>query len=676
MASPHLAERWCCCAVAEDGEIRCTKEQDKENSGLRAGAGTLYRILPGAEWEAHSTKSRGSTARLSHTEFPSSVESFSSLKLVRRAYCGHGMWFVFFTLKGNNTMWPLLWREETKAKKETKATKETKAMKATFVDEEMRDQVLQRVGEEALHRLETTEIPTWVAAERRAQHRACEAERVANRTNEQRQKDKEQHRACEAERVANRTNEQRQKDKEKRAQAARDKHTRSDEQDPQFKVKRAQDERSRVANRTDEQRQKDNEKRAQAARDKRKAANEKKQQEIGKDCFEGGQREAAGFRRRHDAQVVAPAPAMDEPERELSQEQQAEKDPQYDPDALLELCNDANGHCITWNAEHPPSDAADASEWAEWREAVKEDISRFVVCSPERMEEVYTEATEALNPKRVIQSCASCGVRHFGQFSEWSVGDLPLNLFGYDQAAHARREALGEVELVHLVNGDPHASVQAMNTTADEGEVVQVEVATRRVDLRQVVSSYMYEQTRYHLHAPLVTEPADGSPASVMLCSKCNGAALTPMTRTADGEQVLNIPKLSLAAGVDFGTVDVLGLPEPTDIERLLLSDVRMYGEVRKVVAPDEKTRQPEAWQHVHLKGHAIKFIHSGVERVVDAFNYSVETRVTDLLQKVPCAPLPVPSHLRNRIHHTHPQPARTDEGAHLGPSWVARCAP
>jgi hypothetical protein len=441
-------------------------------------------------------------------------------------------------------------------------------------------------------------------------------------------------------------------------------------------VKRAQDERSRVANRTDEQRQKDKEKRAQAARDKHKAANETKQQEIGKDCFEGGQREAAGFRRRHDAQVVAPAPAMDEPERELSQEQQAEKDPQYDPDALLELCNDANGHCITWNAEHPPSDAADASEWAEWREAVKEDISRFVVCSPERMEEVYTEATEALNPKRVIQSCASCGVRHFGQFSEWSVGDLPLNLFGYDQAAHARREALGEVELVHLVNGDPHASVQAMNTTADEGEVVQVEVATRRVDLRQVVSSYMYEQTRYHLHAPLVTEPADGSPASVMLCSKCNGAALTPMTRTADGEQVLNIPKLSLAAGVDFGTVDVLGLPEPTDIERLLLSDVRMYGEVRKVVAPDEKTRQPEAWQHVHLKGHAIKFIHSGVERVVDAFNYSVETRVTDLLQKVPCAPLPVPSHLRNRIHHTHPQPARTDEGAHLGPSWVARCAP
>ena len=659
MASPHLAERWCCCAVAEDGEIRCTKEQDKENSGLRAGAGTLYRILPGAEWEAHSTKSRGSTARLSHTEFPSSVESFSSLKLVRRAYvCGHGMWFVFFTLKGNNTMWPLLWREETKAKKETKATKETKAMKATFVDEEMRDQVLQRVGEEALHRLETTEIPTWVAAERRAQHRACEAERVANLPNEQRQKDKEQHRACEAERVANRTNEQRQKDKEKRAQAARDKHKRSDEQDPQFKVKRAQDERSRVANRTDEQRQKDKEKRAQAARDKHKAANETKQQEIGKDCFEGGQREAAGFRRRHDAQVVAPAPAMDEPERELSQEQQAEKDPQYDPDALLELCNDANGHCITWNAEHPPSDAADASEWAEWREAVKEDISRFVVCSPERMEEVYTEATEALNPKRVIQSCASCGVRHFGQFSKWSVGDLPLNLFGYDQAAHARREALGEVELVHLVNGDPHASVQAMNTTADEGEVVQVEVATRRVDLRQVVSSYMYEQTRYHLHAPLVTEPADGSPASVMLCSKCNGAALTPMTRTADDEQVLNIPKLSLAAGVDFGTVDVLGLPEPTDIERLLLSDVRMYGEVRKVVAPDEKTRQPEAWQHVHLKGHAIKFIHSGVERVVDAFNYSVETRVTDLLQKVPCAPLPVPSHLRNRP--PHPPTTRT----------------
>ena len=316
----------------------------------------------------------------------------------------------------------------------------------------------------------------------------------------------------------------------------------------------------------------------------------------------------------------------------MSAEEQAARDPQFDPDALLELCNDANGHSITWNAEHPPDIAADESEWDEWRQAVIGDIRRHVACSAERQTEVYNETVEALSPTRVIHACASCGVRHFGRFSEWCVSDLPREVFGFDEAAHARREALEEVELVELADM-PHASVQMLNETLGEGETVKV--ATRRVDLRHVVSSFMYGETRFHLHAPLVKEPSDDSAASVMLCVSCNSAALSPTKVTADGEQVLNKPKMSLSDGVDFGNVDALGLPEPTEIERLLLSDVRMYGEVKKVAAPDEKARLPEEWQHVFLKGHSIKFVHSGVERVVEVLSHAVEARVVDLLQKV-----------------------------------------
>jgi hypothetical protein len=276
-------------------------------------------------------------------------------------------------------------------------------------------------------------------------------------------------------------------------------------------------------------------------RAQRHEENNKKQEEIGRDCFEVAQRQAATFAQRH-ANQVAPAVVTEEepPQGEESAEEQAARNPQYDPDALLQLCNDANGHSITWNAEHPPDIAADESKWDEWREEVISDIRKYVLCNPERQTEVYNEATEALSPTRLIHACGSCGVRHFGTFSEWCVSNLSRAVFGFDEDAHAQREALGWVELVELADGDPHASVQTMNKTLGEGEAFELKVATRRVDLRQVVSSYLYGETRYHLHAPLIKEPSDGSAASVMLCSSCNGAALNPMIVTKDGEQVLN----------------------------------------------------------------------------------------------------------------------------------------
>ena len=55
---------------------------------------------------------------------------------------------------------------------------------------------------------------------------------------------------------------------------------------------------------------------------------------------------------------------------------------------------------------------------------------------------------------------------------------------------------------------------------------------------------------------------------------------------------VPKIPKLSLAAGLDFGSIDRLGLPPPTLIEELLLSRSRLFVSLVKLVGPTAAQRQ------------------------------------------------------------------------------------
>jgi len=60
---------------------------------------------------------------------------------------------------------------------------------------------------------------------------------------------------------------------------------------------------------------------------------------------------------------------------------------------------------------------------------------------------------------------------------------------------------------------------------------------------------------------------------------------------------------LSIAKGVDFGHPDRLGLDPPTELERALLADVRMYGCVVKITAP-----YAGGPTHRVLRGHFISF--------------------------------------------------------------------
>ena len=93
-------------------------------------------------------------------------------------------------------------------------------------------------------------------------------------------------------------------------------------------------------------------------------------------------------------------------------------------------------------------------------------------------------------------------------------------------------------------------------------------------------------------------------------------------------------PPFSLAAGWDFGNLELMGLPEPSELEKMVLSDVRVYGRVVKIVA--DSNSQKADWQHKMLRGHFITFIHSGPAEFAAYVRHSIAERVGDVERKVP----------------------------------------
>ena len=114
--------------------------------------------------------------------------------------------------------------------------------------------------------------------------------------------------------------------------------------------------------------------------------------------------------------------------------------------------------------------------------------------------------------------------------------------------------------------------------------------------------------------------------ATVRLCNKC--------AAHARGGQP-GPPPQSLAAGIDYGRSDCLKLPPLTDIEKLILSDMRMYANVVKVAAPSMSDKKD--WQHVQLRGHFITFVHQGRDAFTSYIGraLSAEQRVSDFLDLV-----------------------------------------
>ena len=66
--------------------------------------------------------------------------------------------------------------------------------------------------------------------------------------------------------------------------------------------------------------------------------------------------------------------------------------------------------------------------------------------------------------------------------------------------------------------------------------------------------------------------------------------------------EVPKIPKLSIAAGIDFGHLDRLGLPQLTLVEELIISRSRLYVSILKLCGNVAAERQTAK------KGHVITF--------------------------------------------------------------------
>ena len=121
----------------------------------------------------------------------------------------------------------------------------------------------------------------------------------------------------------------------------------------------------------------------------------------------------------------------------------------------------------------------------------------------------------------------------------------------------------------------------------------------RGVDISVVVSSYLHEASgsRFHLHPELVDE--SGGEPRVMLCHHC--------------VDKVKPPKMSIANHIDYGVLSRIDFPleQPSDLEVMLISNVRLYHMVIKV-----SSKQGRVGREI-LKGDLIYFPHDGQEEVL-----------------------------------------------------------
>ena len=114
-----------------------------------------------------------------------------------------------------------------------------------------------------------------------------------------------------------------------------------------------------------------------------------------------------------------------------------------------------------------------------------------------------------------------------------------------------------------------------------ETEIFDFQTKPVVVDLKQLVSCFKTQSNRWlHLHPELVDVGDEGSAESgaeesAWFCHHCSAAA---------GNK--QIPKMSIAAGIDYGLLSrVKELTPLTEMEKMLVSEVRLYHVVFKLAS-------------------------------------------------------------------------------------------
>jgi AAA domain len=200
-----------------------------------------------------------------------------------------------------------------------------------------------------------------------------------------------------------------------------------------------------------------------------------------------------------------------------------------------------------------------------------------------------------------LMSCASCGIRLYEkrtnpplEYRAFSLLDPLLKPLCYDDEEEKEYKALLD-----------HCSTSITIPIDDKWTNEQINVQQARSVFTLVVSN---KRKHFHVHQELVKFNNHGVP-KVYICPSC----LTSLKAEKK-------PPLSIAAGVDFGFFERLGLTKPDFQEQMIIARSRLYmakvkftSNTTGIIRADDKKE--------HFKCHAILFPHDAPQTAAYKFN-------------------------------------------------------
>jgi hypothetical protein len=193
--------------------------------------------------------------------------------------------------------------------------------------------------------------------------------------------------------------------------------------------------------------------------------------------------------------------------------------------------------------------------------------------------DLLKRATDASNPWRRIVGCASCGVRAVGS-EDHDYFRVPL----LDP----------RVATVFAASPDMLALEASLRPLSED-------TGLNATDLSPLVSVYRHPAAPSL--PPLMLWKKYIHDDKVTLCRSCYTCVTKPRPQA---------PKFSLAAGVNFGDLDALHLPQLTLAEQLLISRSRVVQTMIKIVPVDATAVSGTPFPT--LKGHIVTLVQDGVE--------------------------------------------------------------
>ena len=189
------------------------------------------------------------------------------------------------------------------------------------------------------------------------------------------------------------------------------------------------------------------------------------------------------------------------------------------------------------------------------------------------------------------QSCATCGIRHIEHLEDPSISYTKVPLAQPEMA---------------VIRYTPEQTAELFTFMESPEAIVSIPVdeqwTCKRVNLANARSFFVTQENGvpivWHVHPELVDKLADGS-YGVSMCPICHDAIIANR----------KIPKLSIAAGVDFGYYVRLGLTSPNLHEQLMLARTRLYFALLKVSSNIKG--QVNMNDENNVRCHAILFPHN-----------------------------------------------------------------